>query len=58
MTDPTSDLCEDVDPEDAPECAACGDPIVENPDHVVETWVEDGSVESLHFCDPDCKAEY
>jgi len=58
MVDPTSDLGEDVDPEDAPDCATCGDSIVASTDHVVVTRVEDGSVASRHFCDEDCRAEY
>lgn len=55
MVDPTSDLGEDVDPEEASTCATCGDSIVEDPDHVVETWVEDGTVASRHFCDETCR---
>lgn len=56
MVDPTSDLCEDVDPEDAPRCEHCDDPIVEDPDHVVVPRVEDGSVVTRHFCSADCRA--
>ncbi|WP_460922264.1 DUF7576 family protein [Salinarchaeum chitinilyticum] len=58
MVDPTSDLGEDVTAENAPTCATCGDPIVQDPEHVVETWVEDGSVQSRHFCGQDCRAEF
>ncbi len=55
MVDPTSDLGEDVTEEDAPQCEACGEPILEAVDHRVVTWVEDGSVRSAHFCDKDCR---
>ena len=50
MVDPTSDLNEDVSEEEAPACAVCGEPLVEDPDHRVVTWVEDGSVRTEHFC--------
>lgn len=56
MVDPTSDLCEDVDPDEAPTCEICGEPIVEDPAHVVVSRVVDGSVETRHFCDADCRA--
>ena len=55
MVDPTSDLGADVDREDAPECDTCGDPIVRDPEHVTETWIEDGAVRSRHFCGEDCR---
>jgi len=58
MVDPTSDLAEDVDPADAPSCATCGEPVANSPTHRVITWVEDGSVESAHFCDDDCRNEW
>jgi hypothetical protein len=58
MVDPTSDLEEDVSPEDAPTCHVCGSALVENPDHRVVTWVEGGAVETRHFCDEDCRAEW
>ncbi|MFA1610573.1 DUF7576 family protein [Halobellus rubicundus] len=58
MVDPTSELGEDVDEADAPECAACGEKIIQSPTHRVVTWVEDGRVASRHFCSPECKAEY
>jgi len=57
MVDPTSDVG-DVDPEEAPQCTTCGDRIVEDPDHRVVTWVEDGSAEQRHFCDEDCRDEW
>lgn len=55
MVDPTSDLEENVDPEDAPTCATCGEPVANNPTHRVVTWVEDGAVQARHFCDDDCR---
>jgi len=56
MVDPTSDLGEE--PEDPPDCATCGDAIVADPSHVVETWVEDGSVAMRHFCSEDCRQSF
>lgn len=58
MVDPTSDLEEDVDPADAPQCGACGDPIVDDPEHRVVTWVEEGGIEAVHFCDEACRADW
>lgn len=58
MVDPTSDLGEDVTEEDAPRCAACEAPIVNEPTHRVVTWVEDDRVQVAHFCDEDCRAEW
>lgn len=58
MVDPTSDLGEDLDPEDAPRCATCGEPVFDAPDHRVVTWVEAGVVRSVHFCDDDCRAAW
>lgn len=57
MEDPTSDVGE-VDPEDAPECAACGERIVNSSTHRVVTWVEGDEVEHRHFCDDDCRADW
>lgn len=58
MVDPTSDVGEDVTEETAPECAACGDPIVQEPTHRVVTWVEDGQIHHRHFCDEECRAAF
>jgi hypothetical protein len=59
MVDPTSDLEENVDPEDAPTCATCGDPIVSSPTHRVVTWIDgDGALHTRHFCDDDCRADW
>ncbi|MES3516444.1 MAG: hypothetical protein PPP58_02150 [Natronomonas sp.] len=58
MVDPTSDLGEDISEEEAPRCAVCEEPIVNNPDHRVITWVEDGTVQTTHFCDDTCRAEH
>ncbi|MFD1599424.1 DUF7576 family protein [Halobellus rarus] len=57
MVDPTSDLGEDVDEADAPSCANCGSKIVQSPTHRVVTWIEDGSVQTRHFCSDECKGE-
>ena len=58
MVDPTSDLEEDVDESNAPECATCGAKIIRSPTHVVVTWIEEGAVQRRHFCDADCRAEW
>jgi len=58
MVDPTSDHEENVDPEDAPECAVCGDPIANEPTHRVVTWLENGTVHAAHFCGDDCRDDW
>ncbi|WP_224449897.1 DUF7576 family protein [Haloprofundus salilacus] len=58
MVDPTSSLGDDVDEENAPECATCGEKIVRSPTHRVVTRVEDGTVQHRHFCDDDCRDGY
>ncbi|KAB1196418.1 MULTISPECIES: hypothetical protein [Haloferax] len=59
MVDPTSDLGENVDPDDAPQCATCGEAIVNVPTHHVVTWVDgDGAVQYRHFCNDDCRADW
>lgn len=58
MVDPTSDLGEDVTEEDAPRCGTCGDPIVQSTTHRVITWIDDGVVETAHFCDEDCRIDW
>jgi hypothetical protein len=58
MVDPTSDLDEDVDESNAPECAACGEKIIRNPTHRVVAWVADGEVRHRHFCSDDCRAAW
>jgi len=55
MVDPTSDHNENVAPEDAPNCETCGDPVVDDPNHRVITWIDDGEVQAAHFCDEDCR---
>lgn len=55
MVDPTSDLGEDVTEDEAPSCEACGEPVVEAPDHRVITWVENGEIQTVHFCDEECR---
>jgi endogenous inhibitor of DNA gyrase (YacG/DUF329 family) len=57
MIDPTSDVG-DVDPEDAPSCATCGETVVEAPNHRVVTWIEDDAVEHRHFCTDDCRTAW
>ena len=44
MVDPTSDLDEDVDESNAPECAVCGTKLVRDPNHHVVTWVASSTV--------------
>ena len=58
MVDPTSDLGEDVSEDDAPVCEVCESPIVNEPNHRVITWVEDGQVQTAHFCDEACRREW
>jgi len=58
MVDPTSDLGEDVSEDDAPNCRACGEPLVDEPDHRVVTWIEAEQVQTAHFCDDDCRADW
>jgi len=58
MVDPTSDLGEDVTEDEAPTCATCGDPIANSATHRVATWVEDGEVRAVHFCDDECRAAW
>lgn len=57
MVDPTSDLNEDVDEDNAPRCAACGDPVV-SAHHRVVTWVEGDAARTEHFCDASCRDEW
>ena len=57
MVDPTSDLGEEVTEEEAPRCAVCDDPILQEPTHRVVTRVEDGTVVTEHFCGPECRSE-
>lgn len=58
MVDPTSDLNEDVSEEDAPDCEVCGAALAAAPDHRVVTWIDDGEVQTAHFCDDDCRMEW
>ena len=58
MVDPTSDIGEGVDEADAPACATCGASIVESASHRVITWIEDGDVQSAHFCDDRCRMDW
>jgi hypothetical protein len=58
MVDPTSDLGEDVSAAEAPECATCGGTVVDESAHRVVTWVDDGAVETVHFCDDDCRDDW
>ncbi len=58
MIDPTSDVGEDVSPEDAPTCETCGATIVDAPEHRVVTWIDDKTVEAAHFCDDDCRMNW
>lgn len=56
--DPTSDLGEDADEENAPRCATCGEPIANEPTHRVVTWIEDGETRIEHFCNEECRSEW
>lgn len=58
MVDPTSELGENVSEEEAPECATCGSLLFDDPDHRVTTWIEEGQVRTVHFCDDTCRAEW
>jgi hypothetical protein len=58
MVDPTSDLNEDVSPDEAPECETCGATLAESPDHRVITWIEDDEVQSAHFCNDRCRMDW
>ena len=58
MVDPTSDHHEDIDEEDAPNCAVCDAVIANEVTHRVITWVEDDGVETAHFCDDDCRSSW
>ena len=58
MVDPTSDLNEDVSKDEAPACTTCGTPLAEDTDHRVVTWVEDGTVETRHFCSDACRTDW
>ncbi len=58
MVDPTSDLGEDVAEADAPRCGTCDEPIVEAATHRVVTWVDDGTVRTVHFCDVACRRDW
>ncbi|WP_255149250.1 DUF7576 family protein [Halorarius halobius] len=58
MVDPTSDLGEDISEEDAPRCATCAAPVFDEPNHRVITWIENGEVQSAHFCDESCRSEW
>lgn len=53
MVDPTSDVGE-VEPDEAPTCAVCGDPILLDLEHRVITWVEDAEAQHRHFCSQEC----
>jgi len=58
MVDPTSDHHEDIDEEEAPHCDVCDATIANEVTHRVITWIEDGAVETAHFCDDNCRSEW
>jgi hypothetical protein len=58
MVDPTSDLGENVSEDDAPRCEVCDEPIVSEATHRVITWIEDGGVQTAHFCSEACRGEW
>ena len=53
MVDPTSDVGRVEEESSAPTCVVCGERIVEDPDHRVVTWVEDGEIQVRDFCGED-----
>lgn len=57
MIDPTSDVGR-VDESEAPTCVVCGEVIVNDPDHRVVTWIEDGEVRHRDFCGDDCRDQW
>lgn len=57
MVDPTSDLGEVDDDEDAPSCETCGDSAA-GPERRVVTRIEDGQVRHWNFCDDACRDEW
>ncbi|MDZ7745772.1 MAG: hypothetical protein U5K28_04325 [Halobacteriales archaeon] len=54
MKDPTSDHGEDISPDEAPVCEWCGESLANAPDRRVQTWVTDGDVQRVEFCDDEC----
>jgi hypothetical protein len=58
MVDPTSDLNENITEAEAPTCATCGSPITNSVDHRVVTWIAEAEVQTAHFCDDSCKADW
>jgi hypothetical protein len=58
MVDPTSDLNENTSEDEAPTCATCEATIVDSPNHRVITWIDEGTVQSAHFCDDDCRIDW
>lgn len=58
MVDPTSELNEDVSPEDAPACETCGETLVDSTSHRVITWIEDDEVQTAHFCNERCRMNW
>lgn len=58
MVDPTSDLNEDVSEEEAPACATCDATLTAASNHRVITWIEDEEVQTVHFCDEDCRIDW
>ena len=58
MVDPTSEHHEDIDEEDAPNCAVCDAAIANEVTHRVIAGVDGDAVETAHFCDEDCRASW
>lgn len=58
MVDPTSDLNENVPESEAPSCLTCDEVLTNSADHRVVTWIEDGEVQTAHFCDDGCRSEW
>lgn len=58
MVEPTSDHAEGITEEEAPRCDTCGGAIVESPTHRVRSWIEEGRVQTVHFCDDACLRDW
>ena len=57
MVDPTSDVGS-VPASEAPTCETCGATLQQRVDHRVVTWIEEGQVETAHFCDESCRRQW
>ena len=58
MVDPTSDIGEGLDKENAPKCAVCSERIIELPTHRVIPIVNKGQVKHVDVCSEKCRSTY